>query len=156
MTTINKLNDAGLELIKSFEGCSLTVYLDIAGNPTVGTGHLITDKDAPLEIFDTITQAQADNYLKQDLSAPCLDVENAIYAELNDNQYSALVSLVYNTGDAPLHGTLGKKLNANDYDGASSEFLRWDHAGGEVVAGLTRRRIAERALFDKPIGNHTA
>lgn len=151
MTTINKLNDAGLELIKSFEGCSLAVYLDIAGNPTVGTGHLITDKDAPLKIFDTITQAQADNYLKQDLSAACLDVENAIYAELNDNQYGALVSLVYNCGDAPLHGTLGNRLNANDYEAAADEFLRWNHVCGEVVDGLTRRREAERRLFNTPV-----
>lgn len=150
MTTINKITPEGLELVKSFESCSLEVYHgkdDPADVFTIGFGHTAgVTRDSP-----PITQAQADNYLQQDLSIACFDVENAIYAELNDNQYSALVSLVDNCGAAPLHGALGKKLNANDYDGAADEFLRWNHAGGEVVAGLTRRREAEQKLFLTPV-----
>lgn len=154
MTTINKITPEGLELIKSFESCSLEVYHgkdDPADVFTIGYGHTAgVTRDSP-----PITQAQADNYLQQDLSAACFDVENAIYAELNDNQYSALVSLVDNAGATTVQGTLGKLLNSNDYEGASEFFLRWDkvHIDGvlTVSQGLLNRRIAERALFDKPV-----
>lgn len=49
--------------------------------------------------------------------------------------------------NALAHATLLKKLNNGDYDGAANEFLKWDHASGQVVPGLTRRRSAERCLF---------
>jgi lysozyme len=154
MDVINTLNTASVDLIKSFEGCSLEVYHGKADAPdvfSIGFGHTAgVTADTP-----PITQEQADQYLKDDLSAACIDVENAIYAELNDNQYGALVSLVYNVGDAPLRGTLGNRLNANDYDAASNEFLRWNHANGQVVDGLSRRRTAERTLFLTPIDTNS-
>jgi lysozyme len=150
MSDVNTINQATIDLLKQFEGCSLEVYHGKADPDnvwTIGFGHTAgVTRDTP-----PITQEQADNYLKQDLSAACIDVDNAIYAELNDNQYGALVSLVYNCGDAPLHGTLGKLLNQNNYAGAAQEFLKWCHADGVVVDGLTRRREAEKALFETPV-----
>ena len=70
-----------------------------------------------------------------------------ITAPLTQNQFDALVSLVFNVGSKPLYLTLGTKLNAGDYAGAADEFMKWCHAGGVEVAGLLRRREAERLLF---------
>jgi lysozyme len=67
---------------------------------------------------------------------------------INGNQFDALVDFSFNLGLGNLgSSTLLKKLNAGDVKGASEEFLRWDKAGGKVLAGLTRRRKAERDLF---------
>lgn len=141
------INAAGLAMLKDFEGLRLTVYNDSAGKPTIGYGHLIK----PGEDFTAgITEEYAEEMLRQDLHYAETAVSRFIRTGLTDNQFAALVSLVFNTGNAPLLGTLGRKLNQivePDYAGAADEFLRWDHAGGEVVPGLTRRRKAERELF---------
>ena len=71
---------------------------------------------------------------------------------LNENQHGALVSFTYNLGAGNLgSSTLLRKLNAGDYAGAAAEFPRWNKAGGKELAGLTRRRAAEKALFEKPV-----
>jgi hypothetical protein len=73
-------------------------------------------------------------------------------SNINQNQFDALVCFAYNVGLGALHGsTLLKKVNTGDFDGAADEFLKWNHAGGVVVPGLTRRRQAERSLFLQPI-----
>jgi lysozyme len=147
-----QINSAGMDLIRKYEGCELTVYADIAGLPTVGYGHRVMP-DEDLEIGDTITQNEADNLLLQDLSTAENEVSQAIFQPLNDNQFSALVSLVYNTGPAPLHMTLGHYLNQGKYDLASNEFPLWDHSGGKVIPGLMNRRLAEQDLFNAPLSD---
>lgn len=148
---MNQINQDTINLIRQFEGCSLVVYLDEAGFRTVGVGHKLTPEDLPLSVGESITQAQADNYLKQDLSSACLDVENAIFVPLSDNKFGALVSLTYNCGDGPLNGTLGKLLNENNIEGAAEQFILWDkiHINGvlTVSQGLLNRRLAEQKLF---------
>lgn len=143
---MRKINDAGFDLIKSFESCSLTVYQDIKGIFTQGWGHIsgITADSPP------ITQEQADDWLDDDLDTAEASVSNNITADLTDNQFSALVSLVFNCGNAPLLGHLGEYLNNGDYEAAADAFLQWCHAGGKVIAGLLRRREAEKALFQTP------
>ena len=75
----------------------------------------------------------------------------AVKVPLNPNQFGALTSFTYNLGAGNLRSsTLLRKLNAGDYAGAAAEFARWNKAGGKVLKGLTRRRAAERALFEKP------
>ena len=140
---MRSINHAGLNLIKSFEGLCLQPYRDSGGVWTIGYGHTqgVTGTTA------SITQLQAENWLKKDLMAAQQSVERLTDVALNDNQYAALVSLVFNVGTAPLKYTLGTKLNAEDYKGAAEEFLRWNHANGIAVVGLTRRRTAERELF---------
>jgi lysozyme len=138
-----QINEAGLNFIKSFESCSLKPYLDSANIPTQGWGHT-----EDVEIDDpTITQSQADQWLEDDLQNAESDVERLITQPLTDNQFAALVSLVYNAGNAPLLGHLGEYLNAGLYDQAADAFLQWDHVNGRVLAGLTKRREAERQLF---------
>lgn len=138
-----KINQAGLDLVKSFEGCRLEAYKDVVGIDTIGYGHVSADIHPGL----TITQAQADDLLAKDLKR-FEDGVSALCLQVNENQFSALVCLSYNIGLSNLKSsTLLKKLNVGDVSGAADQFLVWDKAGGKPVAGLLRRRQAERALF---------
>ena len=95
-----------------------------------------------------ISEAQAEALLKTDLTRFERDVNQAVRVSINDNQFAALVSFTYNVGSGALRSsTLLRKLNSRDIYGAANEFPRWNRAGGRVLAGLTRRRNAERALF---------
>ena len=133
----------GIELIKSFEGCRLAAYKCPAGVLTIGYGHT-----SGVTSGQTISQAQAEEYLKADLAKYENAVNEYVTAALNQNQFDALVSFTYNCGAGALKSsTLLKKLNAGDYSGAASEFAKWNKASGKVLAGLTKRRAAEKALF---------
>lgn len=137
------LTDA-LNLIKRFESCKFTAYQDVVGVWTLGWGHTMNVNQG-----DTCTQAEADEWLNEDVTQVAKQVETALDVDLNDNQFNALVSFTYNVGIGRLQGsTLLKRLNAGqDPSDVSSEFLRWDYAGGRVVPGLELRREAERNLF---------
>lgn len=138
-----KINQAGLDLIKSFEGCRLAAYRDIVGVLTVGFGHTGDDVTRGL----VIDQPTADALLESDLYKFEQGVSSLLQAAVTDNQFSALVCFAYNLGLHALAGShLLKKVNASDLS-AKDEFLKWDRAGGVVVPGLLRRRTAERALF---------
>lgn len=150
---MRSINQLGLDLIKSFEGCKLATYKDSVGMPTIGYGH--TGPEVKMGM--TITQQKADEYLKLDLQKFCSGVESAVKVPVNDNQFAALVCFSYNVGLGNLKAsTLLKKVNAKDFDTASKEFLKWNRAGGQVVAGLTRRRKAESDLFKSPDQKHTS
>lgn len=140
------INQAGLDLIKSFEGFSAEPYQDEGDVWSIGYGHTknVTPDTSP------ITESEAEILLRDDLSDAENSVCNLIAAPLTDNQYAALVSLVYNAGLEPLKRMLGTKLNQQDYIGTANEFLRWRIAGGIVSDGLVRRRNAERTLFLTP------
>lgn len=133
----------GINLIKQFEGCKLKAYKCPAGRWTIGYGHTNGVKSG-----QTITQAKAEEYLKNDLVIYEKGVENVVKVKLNQNQFDALVSFSYNVGLGALRtSTLMKKLNAKDYTGAANEFPRWNKSNGKVLSGLTRRRAAEQKLF---------
>jgi len=99
-----------------------------------------------------ITEAEATEYLMHEVEEKAHNVERMTKVALNDNEYAALVSFAYNVGWQALEkSTLMKLLNAGTPRSAvADQFLRWDKAGGKVLAGLTRRRQAERALFLQP------
>lgn len=137
MKTVNK------DIVKEFEGLRLETYKCPAGVWTIGYGH--TRGVIP---GDVITEAEAEALLAEDLE----DSEDAVRAfvnvELNQNQFDALVSFVYNLGSGNFNSsTLLRKLNNGDYLGAANEFNRWNKAGGVVLSGLVRRRNAEANLF---------
>jgi len=140
-----KVSDKGIKLIQDFEGCSLVPYQDIVGKWTIGYGHLIKpddDFDAPL------THGQAVALLCDDLEKFESWVLGAVTADINQSQFDALVSFTFNLGPGALQkSTLLRKLNAGDYQGAADEFPKWCKAGGKEVAGLLRRRKAEREMF---------
>lgn len=140
-----QITQEALNLLKHLEGCRLTVYLDVAGYPTVGYGHRTL-----LPPGSHILQQTADDILGIDIGFYEEEVASLVDVPLNDNQFSALVLFTFNVGEKALMGsTLLRKLNAGDYQGAADEFLRWDKAGGHVVEGLHDRRVVERNLFLK-------
>lgn len=143
------MNKAGLELVKEFEGLRLEAYLDPVGVWTIGYGH--TSMAGPPEVKKgmKLTSKEAEDLLLRDLKKYEDAVDRLVKVDLNDNQHAALSSFTYNLGEGNLKkSTLLKKLNDGDYSGASAEFPKWNKAGGKILKGLTRRREAERALFD--------
>lgn len=150
---MRQVNKAGIELIKRWEGCVLKPYLDAIGIPTIGIGTIKYPNGKKVTMKDpAITEKQAEEFLMDHLAKLCDDVERVVIVPLNDNEFAALVSFAYNLGIGALSSsTLLKKLNAGDRVGAADQFLRWDYAGGKRLAGLTKRRQAERALFLHPV-----
>ena len=137
------INSKGLNVVKSFEGLRLDSYLDPVGVWTIGYG-----TTSGIRGGMHITQSQAESYLKQDLDRFEQAVKSAVKVSLNSDQFSALVSFAYNVGEGALDSsTLLRKLNQGDYQGAASEFARWNKGDGVELPGLTRRRSAEKALF---------
>jgi len=95
-----------------------------------------------------ISDKECDAILAQDLHAVEKHVKDPVKVHLSQNQFDALVSLVFNIGGGAFKGsTLLKKLNAGDYAGAADQFLVWNRAGGKVLKGLTTRRESERKQF---------
>lgn len=153
------INSATQNLIVEFEGLRLVAYQDGGGVWTIGIGHTSMAGEPKVYKGLTITKDQAYAILAKDIARTERQVQSLVKVPINNNQYGALVSFAFNVGsdideDKVAEGlgdsTLLRKLNAKDYKGAADEFLKWDHDNGEVVAGLTRRRKAERALFLKP------
>lgn len=139
-----KTSPNGLDLIKHFEGCSLVTYKCPAGVWTIGVGSTGPHVKAGM----TITQAQADALLAKDMRKFEDGVDKLVRVELDQDEFDACVAFAFNVGlGAFAESTLLKKLNAGDVDGAYKEFGRWNKANGKVLAGLTRRRKAEAALF---------
>ncbi len=162
---------AAVDLIKGFEGIpdgdpatvNIDAYLCPAGVWTIGWGHALMDGGAQLkgpehklrarQLYPGgITRAQAETLLRADLIPRAASVSSLLKVAVNDAQFGALIALVFNIGAANLGAsTLLRKLNAGDVAGAADQFLVWDKARVNGVlqplAGLTRRRKAERAMF---------
>lgn len=142
-SSARQTNASGVHLIKTFEGLRLKAYQDAVGVWTIGYG-----TTRGVRPGQEISEAQAEALLKTDLNRFENAVNQAVRVSINDNQFAALVSFAYNVGSGALRSsTLLRKLNRRDIYGAANEFPRWNRAGGRVLAGLTRRRKAERALF---------
>lgn len=142
----------GIGLIKRFEGLELEAYQDIAGVWTIGYGHTGPDVRPGMRI----SEREAEELLKQDLKPREEAVARLTTVPLNQNEFDALVSFVYNVGaEAFRKSTARRRLNAGDRVGAGEALTWWNKAtvGGvlRVVTGLTRRRAAERALFLEPV-----
>lgn len=138
-----KISADGIELIKRFEGCRLSAYLDAVGVPTIGYG-----STEGVTMGDTITQDEAETLLLEDLARFERCVTDAVKVPIDQNAFDALVSFAFNVGCGALEkSTLLKLLNAGDHKAAAEQFKRWDKAGGNALAGLTKRRAAEAALF---------
>ncbi|APG16281.1 lysozyme [Kosakonia radicincitans] len=140
---------AGLTLIKSFEGLSLEKYRDAVGKWTIGYGHLIL----PNENFpQALSKVEAEDLLRADLGMTERGVHRLVTVDLNQNQFDALVAFAFNVGLGNLqNSTLLRLLNQGQYQEAADQLPRWNKAGGKILAGLTRRRDAERALFMAPV-----
>ena len=141
-----KTSAAGIELIKSHEGLRLTAYPDPAsgGDPwTIGYG--TTHGVHP---GMKITAEQAHLMLVNELPVYEAVVNHGVHVEMTQNEFDALVSLVYNIGARNFLGSTAlRKLNAGDKQGAADAILMWDKGHHHVMAGLHRRRADERAVF---------
>jgi lysozyme len=146
-----RTSENGIALIKRWEGLELESYQDIAGIWTIGYGH--TETAGPNQ---KISEREAEELLKRDLEPRERAVGDLTSVSLNQNEFDALVSFVYNVGiGAYRNSTARKRLNRGDRVGAA-EALTWFNKatiGGVLreVTGLTRRRAAERALFLTPV-----
>ena len=141
-----RIGQAGLDLIKQYEGCRLAAYRCAAGVWTIGYGHT-----AGVHSGMTITQAQADAYLQQDIAKFEGYVNNPAYVpiteQLNQNQFDALTSFAFNLGA----GNLRKLCKGRTAAQIARAMPSYNKAAGKVLAGLTRRRKAEQALFNKAV-----
>ena len=138
-----KTSNKGIELVKQHEGFRARAYKCPADVWTIGYGHTRGVNNG-----DVITKEQGERFLRQDLQT----AEQAVNSQglvLNQNQFDALVSFVFNVGSGNFtRSTLLRKLNVNTNDPTISyEFSRWKHGGGKVLPGLVRRRKEEAELY---------
>jgi len=141
------LTKAGLDLIKEFEGCQLKAYLCPANVWTIGWGHTGDVKSGQV-----ITQAKADSLLVTDMAIYVAGVNKLAGVPVNQNEFDALVSFAYNCGvEALASSTMLKLIHDRKFVQASLEFAKWNKGAGKVLAGLVRRREAERHLFMMPV-----
>lgn len=144
---MKKIGKKGLALIKNFEGCRLVAYKPVAAEQyyTIGWGHYGPDVTKGM----TITQAEADAMLVKDLAKYEAYVNNPSYVPLTDkltqNQFDALVSFVYNTGQ----GNLKKLCDGRTLAQIAAAIPAYNKGSGQVLQGLVRRRAAEVALFNE-------
>ncbi len=136
-----KTGQAGINLIKQFEGCRLTAYKCPAGVWTIGYGHT-----AGVKAGQTITQAQAEDFLRADLEKYEKKVDKYSRYSWNQNEFDALVSFAYNIGSIDQLTADGTRSRAV----IAEKITLYNKAGGRVLEGLRRRREAEKALFLTP------
>ena len=149
-----KISSNSIELIKQFEGLSLKPYLDAVNIPTIGFGNTYYEDGTKVTLKDKpITEEKAFEILEyianKDFGS---NINKVVKVPLNQNQFDALVSFAYNIGNGNFNSsTLLRWLNQGNYKEASMQLLRWDKSKGIVLNGLTKRRKAEKELFDKVI-----
>lgn len=138
-----KISQKGIDLIKKFEGCKLTAYRDSVGIPTIGVGHT-----KGVKMGMTITQAQADAYLREDL-IPCEQTLNKLGINFTQNAFDALCSWIFNLGSGAFNSSTMKRYivaKKSDED-ITDQLIKWCNAGGKPLLGLKRRRVAEANMF---------
>lgn len=143
-----QVSNAGISLIKEFEGCRLKAYQDSVGVWTIGYGWTQPVDGRKIGPGMVIDQATAERLLKCGLVQYEQGVNQLVKVIITPGQFDALVSFAYNLGLRSLStSTLLRKLNAGDKQGAADEFGKWVNAGGVRLNGLVKRREAERKLF---------
>jgi len=149
------INARGVNLIKGFEGFDANFYRDSVGVLTIGYGHACQPDSACNNIHAPLSEPQAARMLASELTTnygPCM--RSRVTRPLNNNQYSALTSFVYNLGCGILKGGLLSSINAGNWNAVASSMQNYNHAGGRVLLGLTRRRQAEAALLLSPVSGN--
>lgn len=143
-----KINTAGLNLIKRWEGLRLKAYQDSVGVWTIGYGHTAAAGPPAPARGMTITEQEATDILARDLGQYERAVTKALSIVPSANQFAAMVSLCYNIGPANFaKSSVVRLFNASKPREAADAFLMWNKAGGKVLKGLTARREDERKLF---------
>lgn len=137
---------AATDCIKLWETCQLTAFIDdkYGKQPTIGWG-----RTKGVKLGDTCTQAQADQWLVEDVQGAVRDVNDLVKQTLKQCEFDALVSFVYNIGGSAFeNSTMLKYINQHKPTAmVAGEFLRWNKDNGAVLAGLVKRRRFERQLY---------
>lgn len=143
-----KTSERGIELIKKFEDFRSEAYKCPAGVWTIGYGHTGGVKPG-----DRVTETEAEGFLRKDVESSEKIVLTLVKKPINQNQFDALVSFVYNTGSGNFAGsTLLRKINSNPQDeGIKKEFQKWVYAKGVKLPGLVSRREKESNLYFSPL-----
>lgn len=147
-----RISETGVRLIAKFEGFRAKPYLDAVGIPTIGFGTTFYPDNTRVKMSDpAITEEKAREYLKTIILRFEQEIAPMVKRELNQNQWDAIVSFVYNLGGNNFkNSTLLKRINENPCDpDIAYQFSRWNKAGGKVLLGLTRRRKEEADLYFK-------
>lgn len=144
---MRQITEQGLNLIKRFESFAPEIYLDAAGLPTIGYGHLLRPGEA--EMFaGGISEDAAEELLIKDVGVAERAVLRLINVPLDDGQFDALVSFTFNLGSGALQrSTLRRKVNRQEDGEVAAEFMKWVWAGGRKLRGLVRRRKAEVEIY---------
>lgn len=140
-----RISNAGVDLIKSFEGYRGAPYQDPVGIWTIGYGHTA----GVSAHSDHLTEPEAARLLASDLDSSYAPAVNALRLPLTQHMFDATVSFVYNLGVGmlePIH-TFGADLRAHRFNAAADSMLLYHMAGGVSLPGLVTRRAAERRLF---------
>lgn len=152
---VDSTSQAGLNAIKAREGVRYAVYADAIGLLTGGIGHLLQPSDGSWSNGDAIDPAQVDAWFASDISRAENIVKRYVSVPLTQNQFDALVSVVFNTGSHFFRNRDGtqthvsKFIDAGDFASAAAQFDRWVFgANGVRLAGLVTRRAGERAQFE--------
>lgn len=137
----------GVQNIANWEGKSYSAYRDIAGNLTIGRGHLIKPGDG-LTAQSVLNDQQIENLFDNDIADAETSVKSRVIAPLTQGQFDALVDFVFQFGDGKFAtSTLLQLLNKRQYDLAAAEFAKWVHANNQVVSQLVVRRQADTQIF---------
>ena len=135
-----------LRSVFGFERFRGVEYLCPAGKPTIGYGHVILYGEAFAQPF---TEAQASALLLEDCALAEIYINANVRVRLAQHEFDALVSFVFNIGVGAFdRSTMRRFLNLGDRAATANEFTRWDKVGKVPMLGLTRRRAAERAMFE--------
>ena len=153
-----RISNEGLELIKKHEGVRREIYLDPIGLPTGGVGHLLKgDEIDRFPVGTQLSDEQVDEWLRQDVQEAEEAVNRLVKVELNQYQFDALVSFVFNVGQGNFERSQLLRLVNNElWDSAAGQFARWIYAGGRVFKGLRIRRNDEAELFARVGGGNDA
>ncbi len=144
MKTPLQYSKTGLALTERFEGCRLQAYPDQGGVWTIGYGHTGPDVHEGM----TCTPQQSQAWLVLDTHAAEQAVNDLVVPQLTQGEFDALVDFVFNLGRGAFErSTMLRLLNGGDIASAAGQFALWDHIGGREIAGLLRRRLAEKQEF---------
>ena len=155
-----RIDQAGIDFIKSAEGVKNFVYADSAGLPTIGVGHLLTQDELTSgkihidgkshKYHDGLTDDVIDRLLLRDLHIAELVVNSNVRVKLTQNQYNAVVSFAFNVGVGAFRkSTLLRLLNNSAYESVPDQMRRWVFSAGRQIQGLKNRREKEVKLWNQ-------
>lgn len=153
-----KTSDHGVAVIDGWEGFRGAVYVDVAGFPTIGYGHKLTEQEIRNRVFAAgISKEQGADLMRADLAPVEASINRSVKVELTQHQFDALATFIFNVGTGAFESSsLLKCLNSGMFSEVPIQLVRWCHRRdpktGQMVVdqGLLKRRECEAALWNTP------